>query len=273
MFLQASAQRHGIKIRHGTPNPGTGNCAFEAAIYNVNDRPCFIEKFPMAINWYRHIWVTDMANRTLFTDYNIYSNKEWLEGWNQMLEPGAYERGIFGDLMLPGIACGIRKYILIFNTNPDSPHEPIYVVDPSNFDVMPDNEIPVVLAYNMSHYESMEPCSEADISATIDIVKAYKEGRYRYTRQDIPRLINTQILDINKTQASKPVTQRHTNIYSNTDIAPEDITRSSISNPKQNGTTKIHHEKEKEIISKMEDESSQIFESGQIVNQKEKQET
>ena len=96
-----------------------------------------------------------------------------------MLEPGTYERGIFGDLILAGIACGLRKLILIFNTNPDTPHDPIYVVNPTNFNVMPDSDIPVVVAYNMSHYESMEPCSEADISATIDLVKAYKEGRYR----------------------------------------------------------------------------------------------
>ena len=124
----------------------------------------------MSIDWYRRIFVTDMANRTLNTDYNIYSNEEWLEGWNQMLVPGAYERGIFGDLMLPGIACGLRKFILIFNTNPDTPHDPIYVVDPSIFNVMADTEIPVVLAYNMSHYESMEPCSNDDINATIDLV-------------------------------------------------------------------------------------------------------
>ena len=56
-----------------------------------------------------------------------------------MLEPGAYERGIFGDLMLPGIACGIRKVILIFNTNTDTPHDPIYVVNPSIFNAGWDN--------------------------------------------------------------------------------------------------------------------------------------
>ena len=79
-LLQASAQRHGIQLKHGTSNPGTGNCAFEASIYNINDRPCFLEKLPMSIDWYRRIWVTDMANRTLYTDYNMLSNKEWLEG-------------------------------------------------------------------------------------------------------------------------------------------------------------------------------------------------
>ena len=117
----------------------------------------------MSINWYRRTWAIDMANRTMYTDYNTLTKEEWLAGWNEMQNPGTYERGIFGDLMLPGIACGTRKYLLIFNTNLDTPHDPIYVVDPTNFNVIPDTDIPVVLAYNMTHYESMEPCTEVDV--------------------------------------------------------------------------------------------------------------
>jgi hypothetical protein len=90
-----------------------------------------------------------------------------------MLVPGTYERGIFGDLMLPGIACGVRKILLIFNTQLDSPHDPIYVVDPRQFDVNPDSELPIVLAYNMSHSESMHPCTEADSQLTVDLVREY----------------------------------------------------------------------------------------------------
>ena len=76
-----SAKKHGINLRHGTSNPGTGDCAFEAIIQNINDRPEFNEHFPMSINWYRRTWTTDMANRTIFTDYNIFTNEEWLAGW------------------------------------------------------------------------------------------------------------------------------------------------------------------------------------------------
>ena len=183
-----SAEIHGIKLQHGRPNPGTGDCAFEATIFNINDRKCFGQEFPMSIDWYRRIWTTDMANRTIDTPYNTMSPQEWLQGWSEMLVPGAYERGIFGDLMLPGIACGARKTILIFNTNPACPHDPIYVVDPAQFDVQPDTEIPVVLCYNMYHYESMEPCTDKDVEATINLVKDYKEGRYNYSKEDIPFL-------------------------------------------------------------------------------------
>ena len=131
-----------------------------------------------------------MANRTLDTPYNTMSPQEWISAWSEMLTPGTYERGIFGDLMLPGIACGTRKFLLIFNTNLNSPHDPIYVVNPLEFNVAPDTEIPVVLSYNMTHYESMEPCSEEDINATVSLMKQYMEGRYTYTRSDIPFLIS-----------------------------------------------------------------------------------
>ena len=106
-----------------------------------------------------------------------------------MLVPGIYERGIFGDLMLPGFACGTKKILLIFNTHPDSPHDPIYVINPRDFNVEPDTEIPVVLSYNMSHYENLVPCTSEDLQATVNLVKDYQEGRYMYTKNDIPSLI------------------------------------------------------------------------------------
>ena len=187
--LQASAQKHGMKLRDGTTNPGTGDCAFESIIQNINDRPCFKEKFTMSINYYRRIFVTDMANKTVDTDFNYLTPQKWHEEWNKMSEPGAYERGIFGDLMLPGIACGVRKILLIFNTNLSTPHDPIYVVDPSQFNVSPDTNIPIILAYNMSHYESMEPLTEQDTQKSIDLVKEYQNGRYRYKKEDLPNLL------------------------------------------------------------------------------------
>ena len=144
----SSARKHGIDLVPGRPNPGLGDCAFEAIIQNNNDRSCFQEKFLLPVNHYRCIWTTDMANRTIDGPLNTYSRKEWLEGWKQMQIPGTYERGIFGDLMLPGIACGIKKILLIFNTNENSPHDPIYIVNPELFNVRPDNIVPIVLAYN-----------------------------------------------------------------------------------------------------------------------------
>ena len=50
-----SGQKHGIKLKHGSPNPGLGDCAFESIIQNNNDRQCFREHLLMPINYYRNI--------------------------------------------------------------------------------------------------------------------------------------------------------------------------------------------------------------------------
>ena len=184
-----SAMSHGINLNPGIPTPGLGDCAFEAVVSNNNQRNCFTVKLPLSITSYRQIWTTDMANRTLHTDWNIHSPQEWLAGWQEMSVPGTYERGIFGDLMLPGIACGAKKIILIFNTSPQSPHDPIYVVDPRKFNVQPDTLIPIILAYNQVHYESLLPTTNADIQLSINLTKEYLENRYRYSKKDFPSLL------------------------------------------------------------------------------------
>ena len=185
-----SARHHGIHLKHGRSNPGTGDCALQSVIQNINDRSTFQEHFPLATNYYRRIWAIDMANRTVDTDWNIFSREEWLKGWQDMMIPGTYERGIYGDLMLPAIACGVKKVLLIFNTNPETPHDPIYVVDPMQFNIPADSDKPIILAYNMSHYESMHPYGDDDVRATADLVKEYLENRYRFNKHNFSFLLD-----------------------------------------------------------------------------------
>ena len=133
-----------------------------------------------------------MANRTVNSPFDTVGSKKWYNDLKDMATPGTYERGIFGDLMLPGIACGVKKILFIFNTSLNSPHDPISIVDPNDFDVKPDTETPIILACNMSHYESMEPCTNQDIEASVDLVKSYQIGRYQYSRPDLPFLLRIQ---------------------------------------------------------------------------------
>ena len=103
-----------------------------------------------------------------------------------MMVSGVYEREFFGDLMLLGIACGVRTFILIFNTSLEAPHDPIYVCDPRKFGVEPDSKIPVVLAYDLSHYESMHPVDQQDTLKTIELVEKYLSGNYEFGRRGFP---------------------------------------------------------------------------------------
>ena len=50
-------------------------------------------------------------------------------------------------------------------------------------------EIPVILAYDMSHYESLVPDSQKDIAKSVDLKKMYVEGRYSKRVADIPVLM------------------------------------------------------------------------------------
>ena len=51
------------------------------------------------------------------------------------------------------------------------------MVDPRKFGINPDSEIPVVLSYNMVHYESMHPLTTTDNEKTVILVTDYLEGK------------------------------------------------------------------------------------------------
>ena len=217
----SSAAKHGIKLAQGQENEGNGNCSYEAAIFNINERSCFTEKFLMSPDFYRNIWNIDMLNKILCKENHWnpgLTDAQLREGFAELMKSGVYERPFFGDMMIAGIACGIRKRILIFNTNEKTTHDPISVIDPAQFGGRVDNEVPVVVAYDMEHYESMHPVENCDIDETIRLVNSYiaEPSRYAkdygFTRNDMNYLIskeskqvNTSKLNTEKNETSKGV--------------------------------------------------------------------
>ena len=135
--------------------------------------------------------MTDIQDEILSDDkWNPGLTEEEIRiGFEELKNTGVYERDVFGDLMLPGIANGVHKKILIFNTNLESPHDPISVIDPLNFGGYIDSNTPVILAYDLSHFESLHPCNEADVQKSIELVECYQNGDYGYKRSDIPMLV------------------------------------------------------------------------------------
>ena len=205
----ASAQKHNIELIPGRANNAAGNCSYESVIYNINDRSCFNEKLLENPDFYRRIWTNDMMIK-------ILSNKAWnpgltekqlIDGFKEMMESGVYEIAFFGDMMMPGIACGVKKRILIFHTNEsiaETGHDPISVVDPTHYGGQIDNDIPIVVAYNLVHYESLHPVHTDDIEETIKLTNAYiaKPSRYEevygFTRNDMAYLISSRICQENE---------------------------------------------------------------------------
>ena len=72
----ASSKRHGIDLIPGSLNPGTGNCAFEAVLFNLNERSCFEERYDCSTDYYRRIWMTDMEAKVL-------DNPLWNYGYSE----------------------------------------------------------------------------------------------------------------------------------------------------------------------------------------------
>ena len=196
-----SAKKHGIKIIPGKKNNAAGNCSYESVINNINLRSCFKEKLRMTPDFYRRIWTIDMMNKTLdkTSSWNPgLSRSQIMNGFQEMMESGVYEVEFFGDMIMPGIACGIKKRILIFHTNEGierTGHDPVSVTDPTHYGGVLEDEIPVVVAYNLVHYESLHPIDEQDIEETIKLTKSYiaKPSRYEmdygFTTNDIDYLV------------------------------------------------------------------------------------
>ena len=182
----ASAEKHGIKLEPGKENGGYGNCSYESVILNINERDEFKEKLTMSPDYYRRVWNTDMLNKLL--DKRIpwnpgLSQAELIEGFTEMMVTGVYERPYFGDMMLAGIASGIRKRILVFNTNEniaDTGHDPVSVIDPIEHGGYVDSEVPVVIAYDLVHFESLHPVDMQDIEKTINLIRSYTAQPSRY---------------------------------------------------------------------------------------------
>ena len=215
----SSAKKHGINVIPGRENGGHGNCSYEATIFNINDRNCFAENFGMSPSFYRRIWNTDMMNK-LIDKKNPWNpgltQAELRDGFTELMESGVYERPFFGDMMMAGIACGLRKKILVFNTNENTTHDPVSVIDPSDYGGNSNSEIPIVVAYDLVHYESLHPEERSDIEKTVRLVESYtaKPSRYAseygFTRNDMNYLISNDAIKYHKDKDKPKISKEST---------------------------------------------------------------
>ena len=126
-------------------------------------------------SYWRRVWLNEIEN-VGFDYWNLGRTKdEWKTEFQLLKQPGMYEMALF-DFVASRIAHCVRKNILIFNTSPQA-HCPIYVVTANNFGGHADNEVPICLAYNQWHYESLIPRSNIDIEKTILLSRQVSNSR------------------------------------------------------------------------------------------------
>ena len=187
-LAKRNAKRHNINVIHGRPNDASGNCAFEAVIYNIQDRRELSpeQKINLSILESRRLWITELQS---VIESNHPEIPRGLESqWKKIKEDGVYEVEIVGDLMMNAISRGCKKDLLIFNTHKDAP-SPIFVVKASQFGGDVDSPVPVVLCYNGVHYESLHTVSPQDVWLTQKLLQSYTDGTYAYDIHDMSYLL------------------------------------------------------------------------------------
>ena len=133
----------------------------------------------------------------------------------------------------------MKKDILIINTPWEktnaTAHGPINVVYADGIDARNKRriEIPIVLAYNGDHFESLIPSSDEDIEKTVQLVEEFKTGKY-----EIPESLKDKF-NFNKmlTQKGKKAEKKPTEENSADEFEKESKSESSWS--------KVKHSKSK----------------------------
>ena len=142
-------------IQPGQPNPATGNCLFESAVFNISDRPelALFGRMTDTILDCRTLWVTQFQTQIpIFApDLDAFT----AEQWDKLKKDGVWDDNI-GDLMPFCIAYATKKRILILHAY-DTAEVPLSIVEPEQFGQDRDCDIPICLAYNKTHYESLHP--------------------------------------------------------------------------------------------------------------------
>ena len=186
-----NAFRHMINLKGGTENLAEGNCAWESAILNITERPEIEPKVNLDPGEAKIVYLNEMQEYTEGDGHELIPDHLKIgapEKWNKLREEKVWNIDFFGDLVMPAIARGTKKKILIFSTN-ENLSLPIHVVTPEKFGVASDSDVPLCLAYNGVHFESMLPIHETDVQKTKDLVQEVFNGTYNYNKEDIPKLI------------------------------------------------------------------------------------
>ena len=107
-----NAFRHMINLKEGTKNSAKGNCAWESAILNINERPEIEPKVNLDPGDAKIVYLNEMQEYTerdrpeLIPDHLKIMAKD---AWNRLREDKVWNIDFFGDLVMPAIARGTKK--------------------------------------------------------------------------------------------------------------------------------------------------------------------
>ena len=106
-----------------------------------------------------------------------------------------------GDICLVAASRAIKKNILIFNTNKIISISPMIGAEDYEGGQLTDNN-PILMAYNGTHFESLETLSPEDDIRAIELVNLIKSNKYILNK--------THIQSMARVSHNKPVTTKET---------------------------------------------------------------
>ena len=179
----SNAYRHGLGLKTGILNAANGNCLFDAILANIKGRGCYKTKVKESSKQLRIRSITKAQLEKHLLTF-IRTNTTEAE-WETLKRDRVYETEL-GDIAIIAVARAIHMDILIFNTNAEVSISPIETVNADEYEGGSRTNInPIILAYNGSHYESLETLSIEDDKKAIDLVHLVKTKGYKLKKRDI----------------------------------------------------------------------------------------
>ena len=182
-------------MRHSHFNKAKGDCAFESAVeqcllmFRRRIFPGFTVQTHLEL---RTKTVENLGQSEIAREWmnNLVTDEaDFQEQLGKLLEQGVWDTKV-ADLVMPGIAYTLKKNILIFHTDATLADHPIAISTPGLLGGEVDTTVPLVLAYNGSHYEAMIPETEEDEQRCSRLVEMKESGQYLAEMQNIPLLWN-----------------------------------------------------------------------------------
>ena len=106
------AKSHGISLVPGRKIYGDGNCAFNAAICNINDRCCYADRFLEPVLAYRRRWVTALQLETELHHPDLIgglaghlTEEQRMMEWEALKNNGIWNSDL-GDLLAHAVSTG-----------------------------------------------------------------------------------------------------------------------------------------------------------------------
>ena len=190
-----NATNHGVNLSSGTSIKSDGNCMFSAAIGNINTRKCFDTKINLTPSQARELWLNDTHD--IVREFAGEDEADFEIQWNALKYAKIYETKL-GDFVMPAIAHTLKHNILIFNTKHMNAHDPIAVVRADQIaGAKAISDIPLVLAYDGTHYEHLIPNCDSDVAKTCELVNKYTLGTYSFNWDIVPPSSYAQALKQN----------------------------------------------------------------------------